>query len=193
MNLLSNSFTGWLKLRAPIVESRRQNDISIIDEAQLLMDALDGFFVMMSHNGELIYVSENVEEYLGLAQTELMGNNILDVSHPCDQTEVKELLSLKFLTNGPSPTIGILRSPKTNSDLNDLRQQSGPLHLPCCFFIRMKCPLTSKGRSVNIKSATYKVKVICQPFDVLNMICTLAVIYDLWLTHLGHSFHWISY
>lgn len=63
-------------------------------------------------------------------QIDLMGQNVYEYSHPCDHEEIKEILSGKS---------------QVTSDL------------PKSFFIRLKCTLTSKGRSVNLKSATYKV------------------------------------
>lgn len=59
-----------------------------------------------------------------------MGNSIFEFSHPCDHEEIREVLSLKT----PSESI-----------------------VPRSFFVRLKCTLTSKGRNVNLKSATYKV------------------------------------
>lgn len=59
-----------------------------------------------------------------------MGNSIYEFSHPCDHEEIREVLSIK--------------SPVDSS-------------LSRSFFVRLKCTLTSKGRNVNLKSATYKV------------------------------------
>lgn len=59
-----------------------------------------------------------------------MGQNVFEYSHPCDHDEIKEILGSK-----------------SQEDVD----------APKSFFIRLKCTLTSKGRSVNLKSATYKV------------------------------------
>lgn len=61
-----------------------------------------------------------------------MGQNIYEYSHPCDHDEIKDILSVK----------------KDDQDHKDAVKS---------FFIRLKCTLTSKGRSVNLKSAIYKV------------------------------------
>lgn len=60
-----------------------------------------------------------------------MGQNIFEYSHPCDHDEIREILSGKSQDDTDSPK---------------------------SMFIRLKCTLTSKGRSVNLKSATYKVR-----------------------------------
>lgn len=57
---------------------------------------------------------------------------MFDFSHPCDHNEIKEATSTKL---------------KPTKDVYSL-------------FLRLKCTLTSKGRNVNIKSATYKVSNI---------------------------------
>nr|XP_018916927.1 PREDICTED: protein similar isoform X1 [Bemisia tabaci] len=93
----------------------------------MFLEALTGFLLVLSADGDIVFLSENVNEYLGLSQIELVGQSIYDVSHPCDHNEMRDILSVKE----PSPE----RS----------------------FFMRLKCTLTSKGKSVNFKSASYKV------------------------------------
>ncbi|XP_026679523.1 hypoxia-inducible factor 1-alpha-like [Diaphorina citri] len=63
-------------------------------------------------------------------QVDLMGQSIYEVTHPCDHSEVKSILSANHT--------------------EDIRAQRS-------VFIRLKCTLTSKGRNVNVKAATYKV------------------------------------
>ncbi|XP_017778701.1 PREDICTED: hypoxia-inducible factor 1-alpha-like isoform X2 [Nicrophorus vespilloides] len=99
-------------------------------EESLVLKSLDGFAVALSDEGDFIYVSENVYSFLGISQVDLMGQNVYDYCHPCDHDEIKDILSAKS-------------------------QQVGETSKS--FFLRLKCTLTSKGRSVNLKSATYKV------------------------------------
>lgn len=61
-------------------------------------------------------------------QVDILGQSIYELCHPCEHGELKEMLSTK----------------EPNSQKSH--------------FLRMKCTLTNKGRSVNIKSALYKVK-----------------------------------
>jgi len=49
------------------------SDDSISDEVKLKLDqqyykSLDGFLIVIAKNGDVVYVSENVEKYLGLTQ-----------------------------------------------------------------------------------------------------------------------------
>lgn len=117
----------------------------------VFLKSLEGFLLVLSHEGDIVYLSENVTDYLGITQVgfnnfffekaflksaffqiDLMGQNIYEYSHPCDHDEIKEILQGK-------------KEPKEQKDESK------------SFFIRLKCTLTSKGRSVNLKSATYKV------------------------------------
>lgn len=74
-----------------------------------------------------------------------MGNQIWDYCHQCDHDEVKEALSLKKLKNSATEVKGEIEESK---GLKTIHRE---------LFIRLKCTLTSRGRSVNIKSASYKV------------------------------------
>lgn len=138
-----------------------------VDE-NVVMKALDGFLLILSNDGDVIYVSENIQEYIGIQQVcnrmifrffsskignlwhflsilqiEIIGNPIWDYTHQCDHSELRDALKAH------------------NED-----QQNVSESLQRNIMIRIKCTLTSRGRSVNIKSATYKVSAL--PF-VSNM------------------------
>ncbi|KAM4625827.1 hypoxia inducible factor 1 subunit alpha a [Polymixia lowei] len=98
------------------------------------LKALEGFLMVLSEDGDMIYLSENVSKCLGLAQFDLTGHSVFDYTHPCDQEELRELLVHRT-------------GSKKAKELNTERS----------FFLRMKCTLTSRGRTVNVKSATWKV------------------------------------
>ncbi|XP_067848011.1 hypoxia inducible factor 1 subunit alpha a [Heptranchias perlo] len=99
------------------------------------LKALEGFVMVLTQDGDMIYMSENVNKCMGLTQFELIGHSVFDFTHPCDHEEMREMLSHRQ---------GLLKKGK---DQNTERN----------FFLRMKCTLTSRGRTVNIKSATWKV------------------------------------
>uniref|UniRef100_A0A8C4R4W9 PAS domain-containing protein n=1 Tax=Eptatretus burgeri TaxID=7764 RepID=A0A8C4R4W9_EPTBU len=101
----------------------------------LYPEALDGFVAVLTRDGDVVYLSENVTKYLGLSRVDLTGQSILDFIHPCDQEELQDLLVYKQ---------GVAKKDSsTKSERN--------------FFIRMKCTLTNRGRTVNLKSASWKV------------------------------------
>uniref|UniRef100_A0A8C0CWK6 Hypoxia-inducible factor 1-alpha n=1 Tax=Balaenoptera musculus TaxID=9771 RepID=A0A8C0CWK6_BALMU len=105
-------------------------DLDIEDEMKAQMNcfylkALDGFVMVLTDDGDMIYISDNVNKYMGLTQFELTGHSVFDFTHPCDHEEMR----------------------RNGKEQNTQRS----------FFLRMKCTLTSRGRTMNIKSATWKV------------------------------------
>lgn len=115
----------------------------MIEQEQLALQALDGFLLVLSVEGDVTYVSENVGEYLGISQIDMMGQPVWDYTHQCDHEELREAL------NGRHHSPSELVKGVANSDCKPQETRD--------FFLRLKCTLTSRGRSVNIKSASYKV------------------------------------
>ncbi|XP_072127564.1 hypoxia inducible factor 1 subunit alpha a isoform X1 [Mobula birostris] len=127
---------SYLRMRKLL--SDRDAEVEADLEKQLnsfYLKALEGFVMVLTQDGDMIYMSENVNKCMGLTQFELIGHSIFDFTHPCDHEEMREMLSHRQ---------GLLKKGK---DQNTERN----------FFLRMKCTLTSRGRTVNIKSATWKV------------------------------------
>ncbi|KAI1894043.1 hypothetical protein AGOR_G00129930 [Albula goreensis] len=98
--------------------------------------ALAGFIMVLSEEGDMIYLSDCVSKHIGITQLELLGQSVYDFVHPCDQEELRDVLT---------PRTGL--SKKKQADQWTERN----------FFLRVKSTLTSRGRTVNIKSATWKV------------------------------------
>uniref|UniRef100_A0A182JXV3 BHLH domain-containing protein n=1 Tax=Anopheles christyi TaxID=43041 RepID=A0A182JXV3_9DIPT len=114
-----------------------------LDPETIALQTLDGFLIILSADGDVTYISENVNEYLGISQIDIMGQPIWDYSHQCDHDELREAL------NGRHHSPSELLNGVANSDCRPMENRD--------FFLRLKCTLTSRGRSVNIKSASYKV------------------------------------
>nr|XP_057918373.1 endothelial PAS domain-containing protein 1 isoform X2 [Doryrhamphus excisus] len=100
------------------------------DEINIYLRMLGGFVMVLSSEGDMMFLSENVSKYLGLTQTELMGHNVLDFTHPCDHQEIKSNLRL-------------------SSDFWCGAKRD--------FVVRIKSTSTLRVRSPNLKSATWKV------------------------------------
>lgn len=75
-----------------------------------------------------------------------MGQQIWDYTHQCDHTELREALNSRRLDSN-----------KQNSSDDKSKKTGSEPYLHRNVMIRIKCTLTSRGRSVNIKSASYKV------------------------------------
>ncbi|XP_043665464.1 endothelial PAS domain-containing protein 1 isoform X2 [Vespula pensylvanica] len=124
---------AYLKVRAVVdsIPGTITKTETSVKMDELFPEALNGFMLVLSNDGNMVYLSENVSEYLGVSQMDMMGQSVYEYSHPCDHDELRECLSSKPIED------------------NDKRS--------CSFFLRLKCTLTSKGRKVNLKSASYKV------------------------------------
>ncbi|XP_074852420.1 hypoxia-inducible factor 1-alpha isoform X2 [Carettochelys insculpta] len=127
---------SYLRMRKLLDASDLETEAKMEKEMNCFyLKALDGFVMVLSEDGDMIYMSENVNKCMGLTQFELTGHSVFDFTHPCDHEELREMLTHR---NGPV---------KKGKEQNTERS----------FFLRMKCTLTSRGRTVNIKSATWKV------------------------------------
>uniref|UniRef100_A0A8D3C4N9 Hypoxia inducible factor 1 subunit alpha, like n=1 Tax=Scophthalmus maximus TaxID=52904 RepID=A0A8D3C4N9_SCOMX len=127
---------SFLRMRSLLQDENQKEE-----EEEDPMDAfypqtLAGFITVLTEEGDMIYLTENVSRHIGITQLELLGQSVYDFVHPCDQEELRDLLT-------PRPGLS-MKSQK--------EQQIGRN-----FFLRMKSTLTSRGRTVNLKSATWKV------------------------------------
>uniref|UniRef100_A0A8C3A0B2 Hypoxia-inducible factor 1-alpha n=1 Tax=Cyclopterus lumpus TaxID=8103 RepID=A0A8C3A0B2_CYCLU len=116
---------SYLRMRKVLSTDEPMTEDETELESQLngsYLKALEGFLLVLSEDGDMIYLSENVNKCLGLAQVDHAEN------------------SSRLMENG-------VRSSKKAKEPNTERS----------FFLRMKCTLTSRGRTVNVKSATWKV------------------------------------
>ncbi|XP_077466657.1 hypoxia inducible factor 1 subunit alpha, like [Stigmatopora argus] len=102
----------------------------------LYSQALSGFILVITVDGDMIYLTDNVSKHIGIPQLELLGQSVYDFVHPCDQEELRDHLLLP-------PACAKKASKGQQSQRN--------------FFLRMKSTLTNRGRTVNIKSASWKV------------------------------------
>ncbi|CAJ1080198.1 endothelial PAS domain-containing protein 1 [Xyrichtys novacula] len=108
-----------------------EEEVESSEEMKMYLRTLEGFLMVLSVDGDMIFLSDNVSKYMGLTQTELMGHNILEFIHPCDHEEIRN--NLRFT---PAEVwFGGKRD----------------------FVMRIKSALTHRGRSTNLKSATWKV------------------------------------
>ncbi|XP_072228948.1 endothelial PAS domain-containing protein 1 [Leuresthes tenuis] len=112
-------------------EEKVTEELMSSEESNMYLRILEGFLMVLSTEGDMIFLSDNVSKYMGLTQTELMGHNIFEYTHPCDHEEIRHNLRLT--------TEEVCCSQKRD------------------FVLRIKSALTHRGRSTSLKSATWKV------------------------------------
>jgi len=97
----------------------------------LINSAVSGFVLVCSCDGDVIYVSEGIASCLGLSQYEVMGQSLLEFSHPCDQGDVTDMLL----------------SSNNNKSVAEARSS----------LFRMKSTNSTRGRNAHHRSSNYKV------------------------------------
>jgi len=67
----------------------------IVSEGLPHLESMDGFFFILAEDGRLLFVSENIDKFIGYSQIEMMGFPIFNFTHPADQSKIRRSLQKK--------------------------------------------------------------------------------------------------
>uniref|UniRef100_A0A1A9WWZ6 Methoprene-tolerant n=1 Tax=Glossina brevipalpis TaxID=37001 RepID=A0A1A9WWZ6_9MUSC len=79
----------------------RRNKIKGHDQlmTNALLQLLDSFFITLTCHGQIVLISSSVEQLLGHCQSDLYGQNILQITHPDDHNSLRQHLIPKDIEN----------------------------------------------------------------------------------------------
>ncbi|KAL7853733.1 hypothetical protein AOLI_G00205770 [Acnodon oligacanthus] len=70
-----------------------QGEPAGVNERWLYYQTLGGFLLIVSLNGKIIFTTKDATSHTGINQMDLIGRSLFDFLHPCDQKELKEILT----------------------------------------------------------------------------------------------------
>jgi len=72
-------------LNEPVVKSEAALGTMEPELSRDVLPCLDGFTLVVGADGEIVYTSGNIQQLMGLTVEEVVGHQLVDFIHPCDQ------------------------------------------------------------------------------------------------------------
>jgi len=90
---------NYLRVSRLFTQDSKAGEISgtsLVSEGLPHLESMDGFFFILSEDGRLLFVSENIDKFIGYSQIEMMGFPIFNFTHPADQSKIRKVLVSSF-------------------------------------------------------------------------------------------------
>ncbi|XP_068959230.1 aryl hydrocarbon receptor-like [Petaurus breviceps papuanus] len=122
---------------------------TIVPEGKLLLQALNGFVLVVTSEGLIFYSSHTIQDYLGFHQTDVLHQSVFELIHTEDQPEFRRNLCWR-LTSSPKPESDqcsgeTTSSPSGSSDMPDELPPENSALLERSFVCRFRCLLDNSS------------------------------------------------
>ncbi|CAB3225927.1 unnamed protein product [Arctia plantaginis] len=88
-----------------------------------VLSLFNGFLITVTYRGIIVVVSQNVQQYLGYTELDLLGQNLLNITHEDDRATLKDQLMPKSQHLGPNGELLIPDEPGAKSKVEEALAQ----------------------------------------------------------------------